>query len=231
MNLKETNTTLALVQAFDRRTVGEVDVRAWHSVLGDLDVADVLEAVRRHYADSSDWMMPVHVRRLVAGIVADRSRPEVSPWAPGQYGVRREDAVPEVTGPVDESALTASVRSLLESVRAMLPEGSREALAPRRVAWEREHKAFLRTRDGVPNPLYKANPGGLGTRCLKAELHGPHEWKIDGDGFRCPGTVPDFDADDVHPADAHRCEYCTFVTASAERMDGHERATGHRASR
>jgi len=86
MNLKETNTALALVQAFDRRTVGEVDVRAWQSVLGDLEVADVMEAVRRHYADSSEWMMPAHVRRGVAEIVAERNRPEPSPYAPGQYG-------------------------------------------------------------------------------------------------------------------------------------------------
>jgi hypothetical protein len=159
MNLKETNTVLALVQAFDRRTVGEVDVRAWHSVLGDLEVADVMEAVRRHYADSSDWMMPAHVRRGVAEIVAERNRPEPSPWAPGQYGVLREDAVAIVEGQTGErlalSELPAAVADLVARVRAGLPESSREALRPRTVAWEREQAAYRRSQGGEPNPHYR----------------------------------------------------------------------------
>lgn len=169
MNLKETNTTLALVQAFDRRTVGEVDVRAWQSVLGDLEVADVMEAVRRHYADSSDWMMPAHVRRGVAEIVAERNRPEASPWAPGQHGVLREDAMPiglrpsaaEAGREIERLALSdlpAEVAALVARVRADLPEGSREALKPRTVAWEREHAAFRRSQDGEPNPHYRPRP-------------------------------------------------------------------------
>ena len=166
MNLKETNTALAMVQAFDRRTVGEVDVRAWHSVLGDLEMADVLEAVRRHYADSSEWMMPVHVRRGVALLVKERAR-AATPWAAGQYGVPKADAIPEITGPVDESTLAPAVRALLADLRSKLPDGSRDDLYPRRAAWEREHAAYLRTKNAEPNPLYRPRPpyGAPGCDC------------------------------------------------------------------
>jgi len=45
-------------------------------------------------------------------------------------------------------------------VRADLPEGSREALKPRTVAWEREHAAYARSQEGEPNPHYRPRPAG-----------------------------------------------------------------------
>jgi hypothetical protein len=156
MNLNETARALALVQSFDRRTVGEADVVAWRSVLTDVALADAEEAIRRHYAEQTDWLMPAHIRRYVRDIVREREAlASATEWAPGQAGVPKDQAMPEISGPVAEGDLTPSVRALLESVRAMLPEGSREALMPRRVAWEREHRAYVRVRDGQPNPLYK----------------------------------------------------------------------------
>jgi hypothetical protein len=198
MNLKETNTALALVQAFDRRTVGEVDVRAWHSVLGDLEVADVMEAIRLHYADNSDWMMPAHVRRGVTQIVEEReAASRATPWAPGQYGVLKAEAMPEVTGPVDESALTPPVRALLAELRARIPAGSRDDLAPRRAYWEREHAAYLRTRDAEPNPLYR--PEG-------AEKRG---WLIEHvDGHRSDAPVPGCAFCSTEPSGWRACPPC-----------------------
>lgn len=154
MNIAETTNALALAQAFDNRTVGEVNIRAWHSILSGADARDVMAAIRDHYAGTTEWIMPAHILRAVAAMVKTR---EASPWAPGQYGVPLADAMPEISGPIDESAITPSVRALLDSVRAMLPEGSREALMPRKVAWEREHQAHVRVKDGTPNPLYRAD--------------------------------------------------------------------------
>lgn len=54
--------------AYDQRTVGEVDVMAWHDVLARTDRADALEAVRLHYAEHTQRAMPADVRRLAAGI-------------------------------------------------------------------------------------------------------------------------------------------------------------------
>ncbi len=153
MNLAETTEALALAQAYDRRTVGEADVRAWQAVLSDVPAADAMEAIRRHYRDSEAWLMPATVRRIAAEIQRERA---VSPWAAGQYGVPREGALPEVSaaGRLQLGDLPAPMAELIARVRALAGEGSREALHPRRVAWEREHAAYRRQAAGEPNPLY-----------------------------------------------------------------------------
>lgn len=153
MNISETSNALALAQAYDNRTVGEMNVRAWHAILGDLGAADVMEAIRRHYAETDAWVMPAHIRRAVADIELERAR-AARRWAPGQAGVAPEDALPELPGPLTESQ-KRSWREVLESLGVRIPDGSREALMPRTVAWEREQRAFLRTHDGEPNPLYR----------------------------------------------------------------------------
>ena len=66
MKLAEVAVVLAKAAAYDRRTVGEADARAWHEVLGDVELVDALVAVARHYRDSTDWLMPAHLRRLAA---------------------------------------------------------------------------------------------------------------------------------------------------------------------
>lgn len=156
MNRSETAQMLTAMAALDRRTLGEADVIAWQGMVSDVSLADGLEAVQRHYAEHTEWMMPAHVRRLVRDIVREREAlATATGWAPGQYGIPAADVLPEISGPIDESTIAPSVRALLEATRAMLPEGSREALMPRRVAWEREHQAHVRVKDGTPNPLYR----------------------------------------------------------------------------
>lgn len=159
MNLSETARALSLVQAFDQRTVGEADVIAWQSLLSDAAQADVEEAIRQHYAEETVRIMPAHVRRAVRDMVSQReAEARATGWAPGQAGVPKDQAVPEVVsgGRLALDDLPSAVADLVARVRADLPEGSREALYPRREAWEREHAAYLRTRDAKPNPLYKA---------------------------------------------------------------------------
>lgn len=190
MNITETTQALALAQAFDNRTVGEVNIRAWFSVLSDADAADVMAAIRDHYAGTTEWIMPAHIRAAVSVMVQRRAAAaRATGWAPGQHGVPVADAMPEVSGPIDESVITPSVRALLDATRAMLPEGSREALMPRKVAWEREHTAFVRVRDGEPNPRYR--PGGVVPEVDRARQfcrdNGPHDagYHID----TCPDGV------------------------------------------
>jgi hypothetical protein len=150
--------------SFDRRTVGDGDVIAWQAVLSDAPFDDCLEAVKQHYAEQTEWMMPAHVRRAVRDMATQREMAaRDTGWAPGQAGVPRAEALPELPGPFPlPGDLKPEIRALLESVRAMLPEGSREALMPRRVAWEEQHAAYVRTRDAQPNPLYR--PGGADGR-------------------------------------------------------------------
>lgn len=154
MNLSETARLLSAMSSFDRRTIGDTDVAAWQAVLPDAAFDDCLEAVKRHYAENTEWMMPAHVRRLVRDIVGER---QISPWAPGQYGTPREQAVPEVPtgGRMALSDLPAAVADLVAQVRAGLPEGSREMLKPREVYWEHEHAMYRRQQNAEPNPHYR----------------------------------------------------------------------------
>lgn len=69
MNLTETAAVLTIVASYDRRTLGETDVRSWHEVfaaagLPDLSFDDAKAAVVDHYARTRDWLMPVDVIRF-----------------------------------------------------------------------------------------------------------------------------------------------------------------------
>lgn len=230
MNLSETADLLSAMSAFDRRTIGDGDVIAWQAVLPDAAFEDCLEAIKRHYAEHTEWMMPAHVRHLVRDIVQERN---VSPWAPGQHGVPRDQAVPEVTpGPrLALSDLPGAVAGLLARVRVELPEGSREALMPRTVAWEREHAAFRRQKDAEPNPRYRpvtTCPGGIAAR--RDPDHSNvlrHE-----DGSFC-GHIPVDRATerDIEP-NPQRADWCHCLDAGYpgphRRSESCPRDTGHR---
>lgn len=87
---------LALAAAFDRRTVGEADARAWTAALHAMPLDDDAHAaVARHYAETDRWITPAHVRQQRAKIRAERiaqanvfddGRPEETP---GQFLARR----------------------------------------------------------------------------------------------------------------------------------------------
>lgn len=76
MTRSEVALLLGLAAARDYRTVGEVDVLAWFEDIGDLDLADAREALARHYRESTDRVMPAHIRRLVKVIRDERRRVE-----------------------------------------------------------------------------------------------------------------------------------------------------------
>lgn len=73
MTKTEVASLLALIAAFDRRTVGEADVEAWHLIVGDLEAADCAAGVREHYTTKRDWIMPADVRTFA---VAEARRRE-----------------------------------------------------------------------------------------------------------------------------------------------------------
>lgn len=54
--------------AYDQRTVGEVDVMAWHEILRRIELGDALDAVRQHFTESSARAMPADIRKLAIGI-------------------------------------------------------------------------------------------------------------------------------------------------------------------
>lgn len=72
MTKTETAQLLTLVAAFDRRTLGEADVEAWHLIVADLEPNDCMEAVRGHYMTETRWLMPADVR--TRALAAQRRR-------------------------------------------------------------------------------------------------------------------------------------------------------------
>jgi len=73
MNRTEIALLLGAIAARDSRTTGEADVLAWLEDLGDLEFADARAAVSRHFRDSTDRIMPAHIRRI-ARIIRDERR-------------------------------------------------------------------------------------------------------------------------------------------------------------
>ncbi|HZF90417.1 zinc finger domain-containing protein [Streptomyces sp.] len=64
---------LTLCAAFDRRTIGEADARAWAYALRDVPLDDdARDAVADHYGRTEEWITPAHVRKVRARIRADR---------------------------------------------------------------------------------------------------------------------------------------------------------------
>lgn len=76
MNHSEVAKLLALAAGRDQRTVGETDVLAWHEDIGDLDFEEAREALRRHFRESTERLMPAHIRRGVRVVREERRRLE-----------------------------------------------------------------------------------------------------------------------------------------------------------
>jgi hypothetical protein len=186
-----------MIAAFNNRTIGEADVIAWQSVLPDVELADAEEAVRRHYAEHTEYLMPAHIRRLVRDIHTEREAlARDTGWAAGQAGVPRAEALPEIGAAQPpgwfadaiQKATTASVAEILADLRKNLPQGSREALMPRTVAWEKEHAAYERSRNAQPNPHYR--PTAAATAATRVD--------VETDLCACRGG-------DVHPRYSFGC--------------------------
>lgn len=122
MNLAETAMVLAKAAAFDRRTVGENDIRAWHETINDLFVADALAAVSRWYRDRSDWLMPSHLRETVRLLRAEVARDARIAAAEARGLPAAQEAVGKPM-----SALAPEVQEALRSA-ASGSQGGRETL-------------------------------------------------------------------------------------------------------
>lgn len=154
MNLSETATLLGFAAAFDRRTVGEADVRAWQMVLHDIDVEQARQAVAAHYADTRDWIMPADIRQRVrktraAALENFQYEPVDPDETPQQYIARQRQQLNAVaTGqrPPVLPALPTSPRPLELTAIGRAPEEQQPAprdLGPR----------------GVRCPICGAEPG------------------------------------------------------------------------
>jgi hypothetical protein len=147
MNLREAAAVLAKTTGYDNRTVGQTNVLAWHEALSDLDIGDALEAVAIHHRESADYLMPVHVRRIVDRIDRDRRRAI-------REAADAEQALALAASPIRDRS--AEVRQLIADLRDALPPGDPDKL--RRPEWlENDRRRAREARpDAQPNPHYRS---------------------------------------------------------------------------
>lgn len=149
MNPGDAARILAKAAAYDQRTIGEADAMAWFEALSDLDAADALEAVTRHYRGSTERLMPAHVRVLVAGIVAEQRH--------AAFEERREAERCREVAAAPTRDRSPEVLALVRRVRDVeLPPG-RPGVFQRREWFELE-QARARAGRAVPNPEYVGPP-------------------------------------------------------------------------
>lgn len=64
MKRSEAALLLAKIAAYDRRTVGDSDIEAWAEALdGQVTLQDAMTAIRDHFRETTDWLMPADVIR------------------------------------------------------------------------------------------------------------------------------------------------------------------------
>lgn len=76
MNKLEISKLLASVSTFDNRKIAMETVEAWYLALGDLDYEESSEAIVIHFRETTDWLMPAHIRRNVSRIQDRKARIE-----------------------------------------------------------------------------------------------------------------------------------------------------------
>jgi hypothetical protein len=127
---------LSLIAARDRRTIGKIDAMAWHEDIGDLSFDDAREAVALHFRQSTDWLMPKHVRDLVKKIREQRLEGFQYVPVPGDENTAvylknlREQRAAVADGlrepaPAIEAGTTRPVRELLDGAFRKPPRGDR----------------------------------------------------------------------------------------------------------
>ena len=145
MDLEETGRLLAKCAAFDRRTVGEADIRAWHEVFRDIPLADALVAVTRWYSTHREWVMPSDVRSIALDIERDRRR--------AIRDAQEQAAIDEMAADPTRYDRSPAVRALVEQLRDSLPDVDAERLTrrPELIEWDRARR---RREWAEPNPHY-----------------------------------------------------------------------------
>lgn len=151
MTPREAAVLLTKLAAYDNRQPSEAAARAWAEVLIDVDLQEALDAVPEHFRQSTDWVMPAHILRIVEDHRRERHRLQ-------REAAEQERAAIEAAqrGPVEDRS--ADVLQLVHQARTLLPDGKPDKLRYGTREWNRSRR--LRERpDAQPNPQYWARAG------------------------------------------------------------------------
>jgi hypothetical protein len=83
MNATEISALLTVCASFDGRKPNPETVPAWTAALGDLDFTAARDAAVAHYQETTDWIMPAHIRGRVRRERRDRIEDDVIPMPVG----------------------------------------------------------------------------------------------------------------------------------------------------
>lgn len=65
MNKKEIGQLLTMAALVDNRTVTPEACLMWHDIIGYLSYDAAVAAMKEHYAETSEWIMPAHIANRV----------------------------------------------------------------------------------------------------------------------------------------------------------------------
>jgi len=140
VRLVDVHDLLTYIAVLDNRRFGEETVLAWHGIIGHLDIDDCREAVRRHFASTTEYLMPAHIVRLVGEI--DRERRRAAREAAEAAQARALAATPRRDRSPEVAAL---IRQLRATLRPTDPSVVRR---PEVLAWDRARQRKLRAVPG-----------------------------------------------------------------------------------
>lgn len=145
MNLTETAVLLNGIALYDNRDVDVELAQVWHAHLADVPFTDAAAAVRAHFDQSKDWIMPSDVKNLIrqqranrlanTALVYDGDPDETpaqylanirariaaiaagQPSAPLPQALGRRPVAELVAGTADQAALPAPIAAAIERAR------------------------------------------------------------------------------------------------------------------
>ena len=97
---------LSAAGVYDGRKISQADVAAWHAAVGQFGRDDALAAVVRHYANSTEWMKPAHLKAHILEIHHERSQQR-------QHEIRELPSRFEAD-PIRDTRIAAGVRELVQ---------------------------------------------------------------------------------------------------------------------
>ena len=89
MNTDQLTMLLARIQVLDNRQVDELTIQAWQPLMDAVDYGDAVEAVNRHFAESTEYLKPAHITRLIRDKRRALEGGTMSPAAPADCGRHR----------------------------------------------------------------------------------------------------------------------------------------------
>lgn len=133
---------LGKAASVDRRTIGRADVLAWHEIIGHLEFLDALQAVRRHYSRTRDFLMPSDILAEVKLLRSEREDKNPHPVRelPSRFeqDLARDNRI---------SRGMAPVREVMRAILARRDAALADAETPRTPEEETRARAIDRARE------------------------------------------------------------------------------------